>query len=65
MQRGGGIAGLRKWAALAVPGLSAGLGWTAAAGWPPLYRFFWGVGVGVAVYALVHFLLKSASDDRD
>ncbi len=55
---------LLKWVALAVPGISAGIGWTATAGWPPLYRILWGVAVGVAIYALIHFLIKGRSGNR-
>ena len=60
MQRGTGENGWRRWAALAIPGLSASVGWAATSGWAPIYRFLWGVAVGLAVYALVHFLFESA-----
>jgi hypothetical protein len=51
-----------KWLAVAVPGLSAGIGWTAAAGSPPLVRFAWGIAVGLVIYALLHFYLKGVGN---
>jgi hypothetical protein len=47
-----------KWLAVALPGLSAGIGWTAAAGSPPLIRIVWGVAVGLVIYALLHLFLR-------
>jgi len=65
MQQDRGGDALLKWVAIAVPGISAGIGWTAAAGWPPLYRILWGVAVGVAIYALIHLVIKAATGKRD
>ena len=48
-----------KWLAVVVPGISAGLGWTAAAGWPPMNRVLAGVAVGVVIYAVIHFAMKA------
>jgi hypothetical protein len=47
-----------KWLAVVIPGLSAGLGWTATAGSAPLIRFVWSIAVGLVIYALLHFFLK-------
>lgn len=49
---------LLKWAAVAVPGLAAGVGWTAAAGHPAPVRVLCGVAAGCALYAVLHFVLK-------
>jgi hypothetical protein len=51
-----------KWLAVAVPGLSAGLGWTAASGSAPLVRVAWGIAVGLVIYALLHLLLKGVGN---
>lgn len=48
-----------KWLAVAVPGIFAGLGWTAASGWPLAYRVLAGIAVGIAIYAVIHFVLKA------
>ena len=48
-----------KWRAIAVPGIFAGLGWTATAGWPPMNRILAGVAVGVGIYAVIHFAIKA------
>jgi hypothetical protein len=58
--RGGNA--LLKWLAVVLPGLSAGLGWTAAAGSSPLIRVVWGVAVGLVIYALLHFFLKGVGN---
>jgi hypothetical protein len=47
-----------KWLAVAVPGISAGISWTATAGWPAVNRILVGIAVGVVIYALIHFALK-------
>ena len=62
MDKQRGADGLLKWLAVTVPGLSAGIGWTAASGSPPLLRIAWGIAVGVAIYALLHFLLKAVGN---
>jgi hypothetical protein len=62
MDKGREANALLKWLAVAVPGLSAGIGWTAASGSPPLIRVAWGIAVGVAIYALLHFLLKGVGN---
>lgn len=49
---------LLKWIAVAVPALSGGIGWSAAAGYPLPVRALCGVAVGVTIYAVLHFLLK-------
>jgi hypothetical protein len=49
---------LLKWAALAVPGLAAGIGWTAASGYPAAVRVLCGVAAGCTIYALLHCFLK-------
>jgi hypothetical protein len=51
-----------KWLAVVVPGLAAGLGWTATAGSPPLLRFVWSIAVGLVIYALLHFFLKGVGN---
>jgi hypothetical protein len=55
---------LLKWLAVAVPGLSAGIGWAAAEGYPPLARALCGVAAGVTIYALLHWLLKGGRRNR-
>ena len=56
---------LLKWAALAVPGLAAGIGWAAASGYPAPVRVLCGVAAGVTVYALLHFLLAGLKRNQD
>jgi hypothetical protein len=53
-----------KWLAVAVPGMSAGTGWAATAGWPPLNRVLAGIATGVAIYALIHFAIKLMNRNR-
>ena len=58
MQDDRGATALLKWLALAVPGLFAGIGWSAASGYPVWVRLLCGVAAGVTIYALLHLLLK-------
>jgi hypothetical protein len=58
--RGGN--GVLKWLAVVIPGFSAGIGWTAAAGSPPAIRVAWGIAVGLVIYALLHLLLKGVGN---
>lgn len=53
-----------KWIAVAVPGLSAGIGWAATEGWPPLNRVLAGIATGLVIYALIHFVLKAMNRNR-
>ena len=48
-----------KWLTVAVPGIFAGLGWTATSGWPPMNRVLAGVAVGLVIYAVIHFAIKA------
>ena len=52
------------WIAVAVPGLSAGIGWAATEGWPPLNRVLAGIATGLVIYALIHFVLKAMNRNR-
>jgi hypothetical protein len=60
-----GSGALLKWLALAVPGLFAGLGWSAASGNPTWIRLLCGVAAGATIYALLHLLLKRTDRDRN
>ena len=53
-----------KWIAVAVPGISAGIGWTATAGWPPLNRVLAGIATGLVIYAFIHFAMKALNRNR-
>jgi hypothetical protein len=64
MDKERGADALLKWLAVVVPGLSAGTGWTAASGSPPLIRVAWGIAVGVAIYALLHLLLRAVGNRK-
>jgi hypothetical protein len=44
--------------------MSAGIGWAATAGWPPLNRVLAGIATGVAIYALIHFAIKLMNRNR-
>lgn len=59
MRENRGGSAVLKWLAVVMPGLSAGIGWTAAAGSPPLIRVVWGIAVGLVIYAVLHFVLKN------
>ena len=61
MQDGDGGSDVLKWLALAVPGLSAGIGWAATAGWPPVSRVVAAIAIGLAIYAVIHFVMKAMS----
>lgn len=52
--RGSGVLG---WAAVAVPGIFASLGFAFTAGWPLVNRVLVGVAAGLVVYAALHWLL--------
>jgi hypothetical protein len=54
-----------KWLAVVVPGISAGLGWSATAGWPPMNRILAGIAVGVVIYAVIHFVMKALNRNHD
>jgi hypothetical protein len=62
MQDDRGKTAVLKWLAVVVPGLSAGIGWTAAAGSSALVRVVWGIAVGLVIYALLHWLLKGVGN---
>lgn len=54
-RRAGGALG---WAAIAVPGIFAGLGWAATEGWPLWNRVLAGTAAALVVYAAIHLLLR-------
>jgi hypothetical protein len=49
---------LLKWAALAVPGIAAGLGWAATEGLPAISRVVSGIAIGLVIYAVVHVAIN-------
>jgi hypothetical protein len=49
---------LIKWAALAVPGLTAGLTWPATEGRVWVERIAIGVAIALAVYAVIHLAVR-------
>lgn len=53
-----------KWLAVALPGIFAGLGWTAASSWPLVYRVLAGISVGIVIYAVIHFVLETMRRDH-
>jgi hypothetical protein len=53
-----------KWLAVVVPGMSAGIGWAATTGWPPVNRILAGIAIGVLIYALIHFAMKTLGKNR-
>jgi len=50
--------GVLTWVALAVPGMTAGLGFAATEGWPIWNRVLAAVAAGLVVYAALHFAIK-------
>ena len=50
--------GVLTWAAVAVPGIFAGVGWAATEGWPVWYRILAGTAAALVIYAAIHLLLK-------
>ncbi len=60
-QRGDGVL---TWAALAVPGMTAGLGFAATEGWPIWNRVLASVAAGLVVYAALHFAIKGVKGKR-
>ncbi len=56
--------GVLTWVALAVPGMTAGLGFAATEGWPVWNRALAGVAVGLVVYAALHFAIKGVKGNR-
>jgi hypothetical protein len=51
--------GVSSWLALAVPGMTAGVGWAATEGWPAWNRVLAAVAVGLVIYALIHLAIKA------
>lgn len=50
--------GALRWAALAVPGIFAGISWAGTEGWPLWNRILAGIAAALVVYAAIHLLLK-------
>jgi hypothetical protein len=46
-----------RWVSLIVPGMSAGLAWSATEGLPLVSRFATGIALGLVIYAVVHFAI--------
>lgn len=56
--------GVLTWVALAVPGMTAGVGWAATDGWPAWNRVLAAVAVGLVIYAVIHFAIRGIRGDR-
>jgi hypothetical protein len=56
--------GARTWAAVAVPGIFAGISWAATEGWPLWNRILAGVAVALVIYAAIHFAIKGIKGNR-
>lgn len=56
--------GVLRWAAIAVPGIFAGVGWAATEGWPLFNRILAGVAAALVVYAAIHLLLKGSKGNE-
>jgi hypothetical protein len=56
--------GVLTWIALAVPGMTAGLGWAATDGWPAWNRVLAAAAVGLAIYAVIHIAIKGIRANR-
>jgi len=56
--------GVLTWVALAVPGMTAGLGWAATDGWPTWNRVLAAAAVGLVIYAVIHFVIKGIRPNR-
>jgi hypothetical protein len=56
--------GVLRWAAVAVPGIFAGIGWAAADGWPLLNRILAGIAAALVVYAAIHLLVRGVKQRK-